>query len=137
MRRFLAMKHVLLALGLFAASGLGSVAEADPGFMLADLPTVIGAIDESLVTHVIWTHQNDIKKCYEDGLTRDPKIAGMMEIKFLIGEDGAVMNSEVRSSTLGDEEVEACILDSFFHMEFPVPRRGRPYVLGKFTFQPL
>jgi len=131
------MKRVMLALGVFISAGLSSDAQADPGFMLADLPTVIGAIDESLVTHVIWTHQSDIKKCYEDGLTRNPKIAGMLEIKFLIGEDGAVMNSEIRSSTLGDEEVEACILDSFFQMDFPEPRRGRPYVMSKFTFQPL
>ena len=131
------MKRSMLALGVFVTAGLGTVAQAAPGFMLADLPTVIGAIDESLVSHVIWNHQADIKKCYEQGLERDGMIAGMLEVKFIIDDEGGVVNAEVRSSTLGDEEVEACILESFEHMDFPRAQRGQPYVRSKFTFQPL
>jgi hypothetical protein len=131
------MRHLKLALSLTLAA-LGGLAHAAPlGFIHSELPVVLGAIDEDLVSHVVYTHHKELRTCYEAGLERNEALRGMVTIKVVIGDDGVVVNAEVKQSNLGDEEVEGCIVDEFYNMDFPVPQRGKAIVNAPFTFQPL
>ena len=131
------MRHLKRAIGL-AAIVVGGLAYAAPlGFIHSELPVVLGAINEDLVSHVIYTHHKELRTCYEAGLESDEKMVGKVSVKFIIGSDGMVVNSEIKHSTLGDEEVEGCIVDEFYNMDFPAPERGKAIVTAPFTFQPL
>lgn len=130
------MKQSTLALGLLVTACLGAEAVAAPGVMVAELPAIIGAINEELLIHTLSDHRDVLKGCYEAGLDETPKLSGALTVKFIIGDQGEVTSAEVRTSTLGDDKVEACVLDAFYFMDFPVPYRGRPYAIYKIAFQP-
>ncbi len=130
------MKQSTLALGLLVAAAGVPAAAASPGLMIADLPAIIGAINEELVVHTLYDHREDLEACYVSALADAPELSGAVTVRFIIGDQGEVTSAEVRTSTLGDDKVEACILDTFYLMSFPQPYRGRPYAIQRMSFQP-
>jgi hypothetical protein len=82
------------------------------------------------------------RKCYEDGLARNPKLEGRVSIRFVIGRDGRVSNAEdldrrppevaewvPRSpppavQVMRDEQVSACVVAGFRELVFPPPEGG-------------
>jgi hypothetical protein len=86
--------------------------------------TVHGSLDRDIVRRIVRAHINEIRSCYNMGLTRDPSLAGRVEVQFLIGEHGKVDSSVVASSTLGDATVEACMAKAVKRWSFPRPQDG-------------
>ena len=131
------MKPSTLALGLLIAATGTPAAAAAPGVMIAELPAIIGAINEELVVHTLYDHREDFEACYVSALADAPELSGAVTVRFIIGDQGEVASAEVRTSTLGDDEVESCILETFDFMNFPQPYRGRPYAIYRMSFQPM
>jgi len=85
---------------------------------------VTGSIDRSVIQKVIRRHLKRIKLCYENGLKRNPKLHGRVEVRLTIGADGKVTKAEIAKSTLNDKQVEQNILKVMKRIRFPRPPGG-------------
>jgi hypothetical protein len=99
-----------------------------------DGPVIIGALDKALVDAVVERHMNQIKNCYQQELTKNPKLDGKVKIKFVISKNGSVARTLVESSTMNNKAVESCISGRFLRMEFPEPKGGG-IVIVKYPFE--
>jgi hypothetical protein len=90
----------------------------------ASEPTVLGALDGSLIDAVIKRHYNQIRYCYQRGLSRDGDLGGKLALRFVIAKDGTVSKADVKSNSVGSEEVGACVAERVSMMKFPEPRGG-------------
>lgn len=94
-----------------------------------------GSLDRDVIRRVVRTHQNEIRFCYEQGLQKNPKLAGTVKIKLVIAGTGSVMSVAVASSTLDDASVEQCIASKVKRWTFPEPEGGGIVVVTyPFTF---
>jgi len=100
---------------------------------VAGEPIIMGAIDSALIDAVIKQHMSQIKYCYSRQLTKNPSLGGKLSLKFVIANDGSVSNAQVKSSTLGDEAVDACMVRQFLRMRFPAPK-GNGIVVVSYPF---
>jgi hypothetical protein len=69
------------------------------------------------------------RECYEAALERQPKLAGKLIISFVIVGDedvgGVVDSAELaEGSTLADEELSTCMLESMLSLSFVAPSGG-------------
>ena len=100
-------------------------------------PIVLGALDRSLIDEVIKRHLNAIRYCYQRELTKDPQLEGKVVVKIVIAGDGTVSSASVKSSSLGNEAVESCIVSRFERLQFPAPRGGGIVIVSyPFVFEP-
>lgn len=94
-------------------------------------------IAPELVSGVVRAHLPEIRACYEAGLRSRPDLRGRLVVRFTVEADGAVTGAEVASSTLGDGQVEACVLERVRAMQFPpTPRGASIRVSYPFAFEP-
>ena len=94
-------------------------------------------MDKALVDAVIRRHLQSIRYCYQRELQREPSLAGKITVRFVIANDGSVSNVSTKSSTLGNAEVEGCINNRFYKMDFPKPKgNGIVFVSYPFLFSP-
>ncbi len=102
------------------------------------LPRITGALDRDVVQEVVRTHIDEIKGCYEQGLSYDgPHIRGKATARFVIDENGWITSSEVRDSSLGSYTVENCIQSTIWGWTFPAPAGGGTVVVEyPFIFEP-
>lgn len=120
-------------------SGGGSLGVRSEGAppKIAGPPLIVGALDRSLIDEVIKRNMSQIRYCYQRGLTREHSLAGKVTAKFVIGADGQVSRSDIKSSTLGDAEVDACIARRILSFQFPEPRGGGVVIVSyPFLFSP-
>ena len=97
----------------------------------------IAGMDKALVDAVIRRHLQSIRYCYQRELQREPSLAGKITVRFVIANDGSVSNVSTKSSTLGNAEVEGCINNRFYKMDFPKPKgNGIVFVSYPFLFSP-
>jgi len=96
-------------------------------------PIVVGALDSALIDAVIKRHMSQIKYCYTRQLNKNPNLGGKLAMKFVIANDGSVSNAQVKSSTLGDSAVDACMIRQFLRMDFPPPK-GNGIVVVSYPF---
>jgi hypothetical protein len=60
-----------------------------------------------------------ILACYEAGRAKDPNLAGKVNVKLVIGEDGATREASDDGSTLPDKDVVACIVNDLRSVTYP------------------
>lgn len=88
-----------------------------------------------LIRRIVRAHINEVRHCYNEGLSRDPSLAGKVVVNFTIGSDGKVAKSAVASSTLSENTVDSCISEAVSRWKFPKTRNGQsltvnyPFVL--------
>lgn len=94
---------------------------------------VRGSLDKEEIRRVVRRHINEIKHCYEQGLTRRPDLEGRLVVKFTIGKTGSVVSAIIQDSTLGDRQVEQCIASAVLRWVFPKPA-GEGLVVISYPF---
>ncbi len=103
------------------------------GLAHADTPTtttteaikpIMGALKKDEIDKVVSANKHRIQACFEAGLQTDPDISGRVNLKFVIGNTGAVSKSEVKETTLNHAETEACMVDVAKSLQFPKPEGG-------------
>jgi hypothetical protein len=62
--------------------------------------------------------------CYEQGLSRSPKLTGRLSARFVIGRDGSVSEVSNSGSDIPDAAVISCVLSAFSGLSFPQPELG-------------
>ena len=87
-------------------------------------PIVEGSLDKELIRRVIHAHRSQVRFCYESELVRHPGMNGKVSVKFIIAATGAVQRASIDSSTLGNANVESCIVSRVYQWQFPKPKGG-------------
>jgi hypothetical protein len=76
------------------------------------------------------------RKCYEQGLARNPTLTGRLALRFTIALDGSVQTVEVKSNSLPDCQVVGCVSDVFRSLRFDSPQGGPVNVEYPVVFEP-
>lgn len=83
----------------------------------------------------------EFRACYQAGLLLDPKLTGYVTVHFVIGENGKVKEAELvtegeRPTSLPNEQVTSCMLDTYRKLEFPAFKGGEMSIVYPIRFAP-
>ncbi len=111
-----------------------------------------GRIDPPVVQKVVRASFAKMQKCYEDGLERNPSLAGRVLTKFVIARDGSVSHAEEyagkadltnlasmpdkKSPPMPDRQVTSCVVAHYRTLHFPPPAGGSVTVVYPLSFAP-
>jgi hypothetical protein len=111
-----------------AGSGVGNGDPNGSPFGLADGDDddaiVQGGLDKDQINAVILRNMGQITYCYEQGLQKQPSLAGRVAIRFQIGGRGRVDLAGVSHSSVHSAQVESCIVGKLKNWVFPKPQGG-------------
>ena len=82
-------------------------------------PIVVGDLDPGIIRRIVRAHVNEVNSCYEDGLSKDPNLAGRVTIDFVIAASGKVRSSVVANNELSDASVAKCLAKAVGRWTFP------------------
>ncbi len=89
---------------------------------------VKGPFSTDRVREIVRAHFDAMGACYADGLTRDPGLAGTINVRLTIGGDGHVLSAtapkEAAADALTDATVVGCVETEFKGLRFPPTGRG-------------
>src|SRR5690349_4337589 len=81
-----------------------------------------GRLPPEMIQRLVRQRYRTFRKCYEDGLGRDPNLQGKVEVRFVIDLDGRVKTVEPTPKTdMADTVVTECILAEYKTIRFPRP----------------
>ncbi|GEJ55925.1 adventurous gliding motility protein GltG [Anaeromyxobacter diazotrophicus] len=107
--------------------GLGAKRDRDVAIATGETK-VLGAIDPELIRKVIRDHADQVRYCYEQQLTLNPKLGGKVAIKWQINADGrasaTLLDPSVPIDSDGLRTVGECIMSRIRTWEFPKPKGG-------------
>jgi len=108
---------------------------AFPKTPLPGQPQTRGALAKEIIQRIVRANLSQLRLCYEREWRRQPTLAGRVVVRFTIGPDGRVLSSDVQSSTLGNADVETCVVKQVGRLAFPPPKdRGNVMVVYPFVF---
>lgn len=84
-------------------------------------PKVRAGMNRNDVRRIVRAHVNEVRYCYSKGLTRNPELAGRVNVKFTINANGKVTSSKVGKGSLEDNRVDTCVQRSIIRWKFPKP----------------
>ncbi|MBW2458628.1 MAG: AgmX/PglI C-terminal domain-containing protein [Deltaproteobacteria bacterium] len=100
-----------------------------------DAPAQERRLPPERVAHVVHLNRGRLRACYQQGLVRNPSLAGRVAIRFAIESDGRVgLASAV--GDLGDEAVAGCIARAFQALRFPATGGARITVTYPLVLSP-
>ena len=70
---------------------------------------------------MVRAHQGGIKYCYETELMRQPKLGGKVVVSWRIDLDGRVQSARIRTTSMNNTSVEACLVRQIGRWRFPKP----------------
>jgi hypothetical protein len=88
----------------------------------------IGGLDKQEVQSVIQKAWPDVSRCIRKGRKQLAFLGGEVGIAITVGSNGRAVEVFLHDSTLGDHEVEACVVKAFRSKQWPRPVGGE---LGK------
>lgn len=119
-----------------------------------DVKRVNGRLPPEIIQKVVRSNFAPMRKCYEIGLSKNPKLEGKVSTRFVIETDGHVssaveihdapppdeMEKLVMPSDTGprfpDKAVEECVVAKFAALTFPKPEGGIVKVVYPIVFSP-
>ena len=81
-------------------------------------------IPAKVVDAAVSARQDALLACYQRGLSRNSKLAGEVTVEMMVQADGSVSEAHVDASTLGNREVEDCVVVEFRQLSLPPPKEG-------------
>jgi TonB family protein len=81
-------------------------------------------IDKEIIRRVVRSHLMEVRGCYNQGLIRDPNLAGRVAVQFTISPAGTVGGSVVAERSIDDAAVANCIAKAVRRWKFPKPDQG-------------
>jgi TonB family protein len=79
-----------------------------------------------IVQRIVRRHLREARVCYDAESSRNPGLEGRITVRFTIGAKGQVLTSALLSSTIGNAEVEHCLVELVKKISFPKPLGGGP-----------
>ncbi len=92
--------------------------------------SVTGGLDKETVQRYIRSKMGQIRWCYKTELQKDRALEGKITVQFFISPSGKVSNSKIQASTLGNANVERCIIDKVTNWRFPSSKQGAGAVVS-------
>lgn len=99
-------------------------------------PPMTNRIPPEIVQGPVRTRAACFRACYERGLVANANLAGRVEIKFVIDEDGWVRRSTMWKTDVPDETVADCLAKEFVGLSFPPPVGDKVTVVYPLTLVP-
>ncbi len=97
--------------------------------------TASPGLPKEVVQRIVRQNFGRFRLCYENGLRKNPKLAGKVTVKFDIDLSGSVAN--VTSTTdMTDKSVSTCVAKAFYGLSFPEPDGGVVKVTYPISFKP-
>jgi hypothetical protein len=96
----------------------------------------IGALDETKVKQTFQRVSMRLSSCYSKGAEKLAYLSGEVRFVIRVAKDGSARWAYVKSSSLGDREVEGCMLDALKNASWPKPEGGEGLAENSFTFEP-
>lgn len=96
-------------------------------------------LDKDVIRRVVRSHINEVRHCYNQGLTRDPNLSGRVTVQFQIGGTGRVTAAvpTVKGTSLSDKGVQRCVAKAVRRWKFPRARNGGMSMVSyPFVFSP-
>lgn len=90
---------------------------------------VEGPLDKNIIRRIVRAHINEVRYCYNQGLSKDAELEGRVAVQFKIGAKGSVTESTVVSTTMEDSGVPECIAEAVARWKFPRSPDGEPVVV--------
>lgn len=98
-------------------------------------PQVAGFLSREQIERVVRRHTRGIQFCYERELQNDANLAGRIAVQWTIGMDGRVQSASATENTMGNRNVESCVVAEVRRMRFDQPDGGNVVVTYPFTFR--
>lgn len=97
--------------------------------------SVSGRLSPESIQSGVAAREGLLRLCYVEALERDPKLAGRVAVRFVIGNDGVVAQAGNGGSVLPDPAAVRCFVETFKGLTFPRPQSGivtvvYPYILS-------
>ncbi len=89
-------------------------------------------IDRDMVRRIVRAHINEVRSCYNAGLTKNPNLEGRVLIKFTILPTGKVSSTMVEENTTKEASVGDCIAKAVKRWSFPKVAKGTAIVTYPF-----
>jgi hypothetical protein len=111
-------------------------AAAHPGAPEIEVQGEVGGLDQDAVNRVVQSASRDIDRCWDRGVARNELVSGSIQIVLGIGGTGRAAYSFVERSSLGENEMERCMLKSLTDRTFPKPVGGKVGIVRtSFSFE--
>ena len=107
---------------------------ADDGLGIAG--TFEGDLSPDEVQEVMRGAAFKVNDCFAAGKTRNRFEYGAVSLRVIVARDGAVRESVVEDSSLGDRETERCLAGLAAALRFPKPRGGEVQMVLPLSFMP-
>jgi hypothetical protein len=98
--------------------------------------TANGHLPAEVIQRIVHQNFGRFRNCYTSALQTNPSLTGRVAVRFIIGRDGAVANSQDSGSDLPNQGVVSCVVRSFSNLSFPAPESGIVTVVYPIVFQP-
>ncbi|MBC7387255.1 MAG: AgmX/PglI C-terminal domain-containing protein [Cryobacterium sp.] len=96
---------------------------------------VSGSMDISAIAAAIEAHKDAFRYCYEKEVNAgNPKLAGTVTTTSVLGSAGRITEAGIKSSTIGNSNVERCVIGVLKRIDFPVPQGGTVQFSFPFKF---
>lgn len=96
---------------------------------------VSGHLPPEVIQRTVRQNFGRFRACYEIGLRSNPNLEGRVQVRFIIGRDGAVSNVS-SGGDLPDATVKSCVSSAFYGLSFPAPDDGIVTVTYPIMLQP-
>ena len=116
--------------------GLGSGHRTKSPGIRAAAATINGRLPPEVIQRIVRQNFGRFRLCFENGLTKNPNLAGRVSVKFIIDREGAVGQAADGGSELPDAGVVQCVVRGFSNLSFPKPEGGVVQVVYPIIFTP-
>jgi Ca-activated chloride channel family protein len=121
--------------GRGAGAGFGGKGKRVPRVRQAKA-TVKGSLDKDIIRRIVRAHINEVRACYDQGLLKDPNLAGRLVIEFVIDRTGTVTSAKIVEDALTDAAVGQCLAKRAARWKFPSDSAGVVVVRYPFVLSP-
>ena len=120
--------------GAGVSANLGKKAAKKVGTFKLGSGSSQGFCQKSNIQSVVRRRAGAIRACYERELQLHPKLQGKVTARWTINLEGKVATATVVNSSMGNKNVEGCVLRSIRRMRFAKPEGGVCVVQWPFVF---
>lgn len=98
--------------------------------------TVNGRLAPEVIQRILRQRAPWIRRCYEQGLARNPELQGRVLVRFVIDREGSVSSVNTGGSDIPDAQFTQCVATVFKGTHFPSPEGGIVTVAYPIVFTP-
>jgi len=116
-----------ITLGLLAAMSM---------LMSVSMGCASGNNSQVRIRSAVEAQHSALSACYADALEHDDGAAGDIQVALTVDEDGNVDDVAVADTTIGDEEMPACVATALSSMHLRRPPAGKAHIAYTLRFTP-